>query len=246
VEVTHELRARAATGLLLPGAVASGRTAAALWDVPLAGRDDDVELTVPTMCRARAVEGLQLTRRALDEADVTGRRGVPVTSPLRTAVDLARISPLEEAVVALDRFLAPGLVFLDDVRAAAATVTGRHCRHIRTAAERADGLAGSPQETRLRLLLHRSALPRPVAQYSVRVDSAFVARVDFAWPDHRLAVEYEGLWHGEHQHVVRDRTRLNALTRAGWRVVFVTAADLRDPERLIARIAEALAASRFA
>jgi G:T-mismatch repair DNA endonuclease (very short patch repair protein) len=50
-----------------------------------------------------------------------------------------------------------------------------------------------------------------------------------------------GLWHGERQQVARDRRRLNALTRVGWRVIFTTAADLRDPVHLIARLAEALA-----
>jgi hypothetical protein len=117
---------------------------------------------------------------------------------------------------------------------------------VRRAAGLADGLAGSPQETRLRMLLHRSELPPPVAQYSVRAGGRFLARVDFAWPEQRLAVEYEGLWHGRPQQVARDRRRLNALTRAGWRVVFVTAADLHDPARLVARVAEALASPRFA
>jgi very-short-patch-repair endonuclease len=70
--------------------------------------------------------------------------------------------------------------------------------------------------------------------------------VDFAWPEHRLAVEYEGVWHGERQQVARDRRRLNDVTRAGWRVIFVTAADLHDPVRLIARLAEALFPSRSA
>ena len=65
--------------------------------------------------------------------------------------------------------------------------------------------------------------------------------MDFAWPEHRLAVEYEGAWHGEPQNVARDRARLNRLTAAGWRVVFVTAADVRRPARLLARIAAALA-----
>jgi very-short-patch-repair endonuclease len=246
LEITHELRARAATRLSLPNAVACGRTAAVLWGVQLAGSDDDVELTVPRECRARTVQGLHLTRRTLSPADVAGRRGVRVTGPLRTALDLARISPTEEAVIALDRFLAPGLVFLHEVRSAAIAVSGRDCRRIRSALALADERAGSPQETRLRLLLHRSALPAPVAQYSVRVGGRFVARVDFAWPDQRLAVEYEGVWHGENQQVARDRARLNGLTRAGWRVVFVTAGDLLDPPRLIARIAEALAAPRFA
>ena len=70
-----------------------------------------------------------------------------------------------------------------------------------------------------------------------------MARVDFAWPARRLALEYDGLWHGEAGQFIRDRERLNRLREAGWQVVFVTAADLRDPDRLLARIAAALAAS---
>jgi very-short-patch-repair endonuclease len=120
--------------------------------------------------------------------------------------------------------------------------SGPGSRRARAAAGLADGLAGSPQETRLRLLLHRSALPRPVAQHVVRDADGFVARVDFAWPARRLAVEYEGRWHGERQNVAKDRRRLNRLTAAGWTVVFVTAEDLTEPGGLVARIAGALAA----
>jgi very-short-patch-repair endonuclease len=69
----------------------------------------------------------------------------------------------------------------------------------------------------------------------------FVARVDFGWPEQRLALEYDGLWHAEPGQFALDRERLNRLTAAGWRVVFVTARDLHQPDRLIARIATALA-----
>jgi len=147
-------------------------------------------------------------------------------------------------VTALDQFLGPGLVFLDKVRSAAASIRGRDCRSVRPVTDLADGQAGSPQETRLRLLLHRSPLPRPVAQFSVRINDRFVARIDFAWPEQRIALEYEGRWHGERQNVQKDRRRLNDLSAAGRRVIFVTAADLRDTERLLARIAAALAAPR--
>jgi hypothetical protein len=59
-------------------------------------------------------------------------------------------------------------------------------------------------------VLHASPLPRPVTQHTVRdADGRFVARVDSGWPEHRLAVEYEGDWHGEPQNVARDRARLN-------------------------------------
>jgi very-short-patch-repair endonuclease len=243
----HGRRARAAARLLLPGAVVTGRSAAVLWGVDLAGPDDAVEVAVTAACRAGAVRGLVVTRRLLRNDDVVERCGVRVTTPLRTALDLARIEPLEEAVVCLDRFIRAGRVGLAEVRDGARTLTGPGCRRVRRAVELSDGLAESPQETRVRLLLHASSLPRPVAQFEVRdVADRFVARVDFGWPEQKVALEYEGVWHGERQNVARDRNRLNRLAAAGWTVVFVTAADLRDPVQLIARIAAALRAPRFA
>ena len=71
-----------------------------------------------------------------------------------------------------------------------------------------------------------------------------MARVDFAWPEHRVAVEYDGAWHAEPGQFARDRQRLNRLQAAGWRVVFVTAADLHRPGKLVVRVAAALAAVR--
>ncbi|WP_324274028.1 DUF559 domain-containing protein [Blastococcus brunescens] len=245
--VTHLRRARAVAVLLLPGAVLCGRSAAVVWGVDLAEPDDPVECTLAAGRRAGAVRGVHVTRRRLADEDVVRRHGLLVTTPVRTALDLARIQPPDEAVVALDQFLRSRLVTLEDLRAAAAATTGPGCRGIRLAADRADGLAQSPQETRLRLLLHRAAsLPRPVAQYVVHDAGRFVAQVDLAWPQHKVAVEYDGVWHGEPRQVGKDRRRLNRLTAAGWTVVFVTAADLRDPVALIARIAAALSASRYA
>ena len=81
----------------------------------------------------------------------------------------------------------------------------------------------------------------PVAQHRV-LDrhGRFVARVDFAWPELKVAVEYDGSWHAESGQFGRDRRRLNRLREAGWTIVFVTAADLHDPERLLAMIRSAL------
>lgn len=243
----HGRRARAAARLLLPGAVVTGRSAAVLWGVDLAGPDDAVELAVRTACGAGAVRGVVVTRRSLRDDDVVDHLGVRVTTPLRTALDLGRIDPLEEAVVCLDRFVRSGQVTLARVTEAAAGLSGPGCRRVRRAVDLADGLAESPQETRVRLVLHSSPLPRPVAQFEVRdFAGRFVARVDFGWPQQKVALEYEGVWHGERQNVARDRDRLNRLTAAGWTVVFVTAADLRDPARLIARIAAALRAPQSA
>ena len=68
-----------------------------------------------------------------------------------------------------------------------------------------------------------------------------IGRVDFAWPERKVALEYDGLWHAEPGQFAKDRRRLNALQAAGWRVVFVTAADLHRPAELLGRIAAALA-----
>jgi very-short-patch-repair endonuclease len=243
VPVTHTTRAIAAAGTLLPGAVVSGPSAAVLWGVDAAGDEDDVELTVPPGRSVTAVRGVRVRRRLLPADSLTTRRRVRVTTPVATALDIARWTEGDEAVVLLDRLVAARVVDLGALRAAATSASGPGSRRARAAADLADGLAGSPQETRLRLLLHRSRLPRPVAQHVVRDLDGFVARVDFAWPEGKVAVEYEGRWHGERQQVARDRRRLNRLTAAGWTVVFVTAEDLADPVGLVARIAAALAAA---
>ena len=240
VQITHRVRAAGASWKVLPGSVVAGRSAAVLWGLDVVGTDDDVELAVPPGHNATTVRGVRVQRRSLAADAVTVRAGVRVTTPVQTALDLARHLPREDAVVHLDQLVGRGVVDLATVRAAADAATGPGCRRARVAVHLADGLAESPQETRLRLLLRSSRLPRPVAQHPVRDRDGFVARVDFAWPDHRLAVEYEGRWHGERQNVARDRRRLNRLTAAGWTVVFVTAEDLAEPVQLIARIAAAL------
>ncbi len=244
LQLDHAIRAMAVARLLLRGAVVSGRSAAVLWGVDLAGPGDPVSCTVPPLCRSGAFDGVAVTRRALTPDEVTRREFVPVTTPLRTALDLCRTRPLDDAVVDLDRFLGGGSVDLAAVRSAAAGLTGRDCRHVRSVAALADGLAGSPQETRLRLLLARAGVPAPVAQFVIRDGGRFIARVDFAWPQYRLALEYDGAWHGDPAQFRADRVRLNGITSAGWRTVFATAADIRRPADLLGRLDRFLGASR--
>ena len=239
--VSHALRARAAAAMVVPGSVVTGRSAAVLWGVELAGTDEDVELTVPPSSNPRRVPGLQVRRAHLEAEHVQRRQDVPVTTAAATAVRLAASLPRDDAVAAVDQLIAAGVVDLGPIRDLAARTRGRGSARARVVCGLADGLAGSPQETRLRLVIGRSRLPAPIAQYRVLVDSRVVARVDFAWPDLKVVVEYDGLWHAEPGQFARDRRRLNRLHAAGWRVFFVTAADLHQPERLIARLAAFLA-----
>ncbi|SSC24354.1 Protein of unknown function DUF559, partial [Klenkia terrae] len=261
VPLTHELRVRAAL-VLFPDAVVCGRSAARLWGVDVDGPTGDPDRADVEVARPRRapdadgirrpagqqrIAGLVVRRRAVFAQDVGRRDGVRLTLPTVTALDLAAELRHDDAVVVLDQFCQLGprehrTVTLADLEDRAGTRTGRGCRRIRAALADADGLAESPQETRTRLVLHRSALPRPMAQHRVRdARGREVARVDFAWPALRVALEYDG-----EVHLTRlgpDRQRMNRLQAAGWRVLYVTAADLHHPERIVALVAAALASS---
>jgi hypothetical protein len=242
--LTHRLQAEGVTLVAPRTAVLGGLTAATLWSTrgPLAGPEDPVEVILPPGVRWHPSPGV-VVRTATTTGSVVTDGRLRWTDRTRTALDLIRRGPLDEAVVLLDRLVQTRAAFLDDVRAAAIELP--RCRgslQARRVATLADGLAESPPETRLRLLIGRSALPPPVAQFEIRAEGRFVARVDFAYPEHRLAIEYDGVWHAQREQFTKDRARLNRLLAAGWRVVFVTAADLRRPDELIARIAAALAA----
>ena len=241
VPVTHQLRAGAAV-LCLPGAVVSGRSAAVLWGVDLASADDDVEVTLQPGAHQRRIPGLVARRATLLPEDHWRRSDIPVTTAEATAVRLAGLLPGDHAVAAVDQLVSSGIVDLGPVRARAALERGPRSARAREVCGLADGLAQSPRETWLRLTMRRAGLPPPVAQYRIVHEGRFVARVDFAWPELRVAVEYDGLWHGEPGQFARDRRRLNLVHGAGWRVVFVTGADHDDPRRALAEVAAALAA----
>ena len=242
---THGLRIAAAGLLLPPAAVVAGRSAAWLLGLhDAAGPGSAVEVLVPREHRFGPVGGLRVRQGSVDAADVVTVRGLRHTGPLRTACDVARWETTAEAVVLLDLALARGVVSLPDVRGrVAALPTGPGSRAARRAVELADGRAESPQESRTRVVLALAGL-HLVPQHDVRDDAGrWLARVDLALPELQIAVEYDGAWHDERGQFARDRRRLNRLTEAGWLVLHLTAADLRRPDEVVARV-RALVAAR--
>ena len=235
--VTHRVLVNAVGLSLPPGAGFAGRSAAVLWGVDdAADADDPVDVVLPRGVRWNAGAGVR--RRALGPTQRLERVGRwSCTGRADTAVDMVRWLPLDDGVVLLDRLIAGGMTSLDDVREAAEHLP--RCQgsaRAREAARLADGRAESPQETRLRQVLQRGGLPEPVPQFRVFDATGFVARVDVGHPDLRMAVEYDGLWHGERRAFLADRRRLDRLVEAGWVVLHVTLEDLRHPERLVARV----------
>jgi very-short-patch-repair endonuclease len=81
-----------------------------------------------------------------------------------------------------------------------------------------------------------------VCQHEVREGGRVLARVDFAYPDLRIAIEVDGYrWHSGRARWERDLGRRNDLTALGWRVVHVTSSDLAHrPDRIVRMIAQAL------
>jgi very-short-patch-repair endonuclease len=94
----------------------------------------------------------------------------------------------------------------------------------------------------LRWLVHAAGLPAPVLQFVVRdADGDFLGRADFAWPEHKVLVEFDGDGHRDRQVFVNDLRRQNGLVAAGWIVLRFSSADvLGRPERVAAEIRAAL------
>jgi hypothetical protein len=237
LRLDHRMRCLA-VGLFLDGrGVVSGRDAAALWGADALVRGAPIEATVPEPSRMRAPDGLVIVRSPLPAGDVGLWAGTRVTSPGRTAFDVARRLPPIEAVVAVDAMLAARVVARSDLEKAAVARPGwPGVVQLRRVLEFRDGRAESPQETRLRMVLIAGGLPAPVCQHEVfDGNGRFVARLDLAYPDRKLAIEYEGDHHREPSVFQRDLRRMNRLRTLGWTVLRFAAVDIyRQPVRVIA------------
>ncbi|MGC5032426.1 endonuclease domain-containing protein [Micromonospora sp. DT229] len=228
--VTHRTRCTAAGRWLIPaGAAIAGRSAAVLHGCAHTTFDDTVEVLVPRGRSAGPAAGLRVHRGPVDDGDIVDRAGTPVTSPERTCWDVASWLDLVEAVVVIDALLATGLTEVSTLRGYALARVGRRgWRAMLRAVDLADAGAESPQESRTRVRLVLAGLPRPRTQWVVSAHGRFLARVDLAWPEYRVAVEYDGRWHDDPGQFDADRRRLNRLVGSDWIVVHLTAKRLRE------------------
>jgi Protein of unknown function (DUF559) len=237
----HQLHARAAA-LLMPGdAALGGRSAAAWFGAPFAAATEPVLVLVPPGVAWRGPRGVRVHRTEFAPDDVLGLDDVRVTAPLRTAWDIATLESVPTAVGLLDGMVRAGHLTAAALLELTSTRRGTWgSARASTVAPLVDGRSESPPESWVRVAAVRAGLPAPVPQFDVVHAGEFVGRVDLAWPDERLIVEYEGAHHFEGLQIVRDDERYRRLTEAGWTVLRLSAADLRDMTTVVARIAEAL------
>lgn len=256
VVVTAEQRAVAAT-LAAGGArpvpplraVASGRTAARAWQLPLIDDDDPA-----TGAREHTLDSVSCDRRlprqayedrvlvpqqlGLDRSEVERLpSGLWLTRPLRTIVDCSRVLTKEALVCTIDAALHRGLTSpanLEEAVAARLGVTGGPM--LRGAVALADGRSESPNETLARLLL-LPVLPDLEPQVELLDQHGWPrARFDLADRARKLAVEADGKrGHAGAQMVAKDRARDRWSEGRGWRTERVTWFELRRQQQAVVR-----------
>lgn len=207
-----------------PAAVASHRAAGALWG--LDGCGERVEVTVAGMGERRLAGVVVHRTRALPVADRGEADGVPVTRPARTLIDLAAVLSTEELEAALDSALRDHLVspsYLER-RLEALGTRGRAGAAVLSdllAARKHGRPADSRRENDVVRALVAAGLPSPVRQFPFEG-----IRFDLAYPDLRIAIEFDSYRHHfGRQSWRRDTARHNRATASGWLVFHLTEDD---------------------
>ena len=197
----------------------------------------DLHVLSPAGSRLRSAAGLVVHRR--DGAPLVRVGERLATPPAWTAVEVARSLHRPRALATLDAALRSGTCQRAELTRAAAQQAGRRgIVAVRELIPLADGRAESPMESEARLAMIDGGLPMPELQYQIIDGNGELRRVDFAWPEQRVAVEYDGQdWHSGAEAMRRDRRRQAALQDVLWTVIPIVFEDVRYRTRdFVARI----------
>lgn len=239
-----------------PHAFFSHGSAATAWNlpVPAALRLDHVHVSVARPRRAPGGRGVR--GHSLNAESVSVREhpvhGIRLTSPPTTWVHLASeidhpydLVALGDAIVRRPQHRQDpeALGSLDQLEAAVMASRRRGARALRSALNRVRDGSSSRPESWTRLLLVDAGLPEPCPAHVVRApDGSFVARLDLAYPDRNVGLEYEGEHHlRDRRQWQRDIRRYEMLADLGWRVVRLTSRDVfTDAGPFLTRVARLL------
>lgn len=210
-------------------------TAAALYGFDLENTQA-VHILDPGV-RMRPTRGLMVHQRV--GAPLQHVAGRLVTAPAWTAVEVARQLPRPRALAALDAALHSTACTRADLESAVREQKGRRgIVQVRELLAYADGRAESGMESEARLVMIDYGLPLPELQYEIRGRDGTIYRVDFAWPEYRVAAEYESVdWHAGRIEMLRDKKRYAGVQEVDWTMVPIVADDVRrQPSRLAQRL----------
>ena len=209
------------------GAVASHKTAAAIWDLR---KMDSGRIDVTAPATRHRIPGITLHRsRSLHPEETTTHDGFPVTTVERTLVDLAGTLTYAELERAFEQALRTQRLDMRKLRLTPGRKGMRNLRAIVAAHAPATLDTRSELERRFLAFLNKHHLPQP----SVNVQLANY-EVDAYWPHHALIVELDGYdSHGGLQAFENDHVKTAALQLAGHTVIRITWRMLHDePQRV--------------
>lgn len=226
---TMELRCRAARLVTPEHVILCDRTAAWIWGVDAF---DYAELEVLPPLETRALRGKNRLQRdgcirgARDLAteDIVVMGGLLVTSPTRTALDLACMLSLRDGVATVDAFMREQRVTRPALESMLIRFRGRRgVIQARVVVALADGRSESHGESWTRVaMVYDGELPMPELQWWIEVDGVPTYRLDMAYPKHKVAVEYDGHeFHTSPEQREHDRRRRAWLEEHGWTVIVV-------------------------
>lgn len=186
--------------------------------------------------------------RGLRATDVEVLSGLRVTTALRTALDLGRLTRRDQAIGALDALLRTGefsrhqlIISLDRFKGY------RGVCQLRDLAPLADGRAESPGESVLGLRWLDAGLPTPDLQIRFLDGSGRLRyRGDLGLARIKLLVEYDGSdFHSSPAQRAHDERRRAWLRRQGWVVVVVRKEDVFGPApRVFALLQQGMSRAR--
>ena len=242
-------RVAAAARVVTPDAVFCDRMAAWLHGVDVFDYHE-LEVLPPVECvvlrgRSRIERGeCAGGERDLAPQDVMLLGGVRVTTPLRTALDLGCGLRRPDGLAALDLFARHHDVSVHDLRRSLPRYRGRRgVIRLRGLVPLVDARSESAGESRTRLAMHDEGFPPPVLQHWVLEGGRPIFRLDFAWPKHRIAVEYDGQWHeASPEQIAADEARRRWLREHGWTVIVVRRGEVGRAHRAhwVAELRDAL------
>lgn len=224
------------------GGIITGRAAAALHGAQWV----DVETPVEMLWRSgRPPAGLIVRNELIEDDEIVDVAGLRVTTPERTALDIARHLPRDLAVRHLD-----ALANATDIKAADVLRLGERYQRLRglprarTALALMDGGAQSPRETWLRLLLIDDGLPAPRTQVLVS-DGFNVAFIDMGYDEPQVGLDYDGQQHmTDRGRYVHDIGRGELIDGQGWIDIHVVAEHSR--RFILHRVYKAFARRQYA
>lgn len=236
------IRTRAAAALLLTNsAVVSHHTAAELWGgvVP---RHADTHITVPKPAYRPQRPGLS-AHVFRQPRETTRLQGLPITTPIQTLCDLVAMLGVVDLVILGDSLAQAGLLSPGQLLSSLEAAAARPRRRAHQAAQLVRSGVESPMESRARLLMVLAGLPEPEINREIVLDGR-TYRLDMAYPQYRLAVEYDGRQHASSTHQWHhDLTRREDLDRWRWRLVVLRSDDIFvRPLETLERIMEAMRA----